>query len=73
MSDRIAASHPMPPLMSSQRIFELAVASGCRPTWADGEDGWAWHCTCADELHYSDPERSAITEKSARRKRIFDV
>jgi hypothetical protein len=49
------------------KILDTATRNGCRPEWCNGIVGWAWHCTCDDELHYCDQQCSAITMGTARR------
>jgi len=43
-----------------------AVRDGCRPVWADGVFGWAWHCTCEDNRHGCDQQCSKIGGKRRR-------
>lgn len=53
----------------NERIYALAVASGCSPIWHDGIFGWAWHCNCDDGLHGSDQQCSTISLRSAQKRR----
>lgn len=48
----------------NDRIFEAAVAAGCKPIWGDGIFGWAWHCGCRGNLHGCDQQCSDLTLKS---------
>jgi hypothetical protein len=54
-------------MKDKKRIYDLAIAAGCKPTWHDGMLGWAWHCGCKDGAHYCDQQCSMVTEVSLRR------
>lgn len=57
-----------PPLRTSAQtaLKERAERIGCKPTWADGIYGWAWHCSCIGNPHGCDAQCSTITDGSLR-------
>lgn len=57
------------PTRAARDLRDIAAKNGCKPVWWDGILGWAYHCTCEDELHFGDQQCSVITSKSARRVR----
>ena len=42
------------------KVFERAVAAGCKPFWYDGMIGPAWHCGCNDRAHQVDSQCSVV-------------
>jgi hypothetical protein len=59
--------------LDHDKIFELAVANGCKPFWWDGIFGHAWHCGCDDDIHFCDSQCSMVTEKSAQKNRGLHI
>ncbi len=56
--------------MNNDQIFRLAKRNGCQPFWFYGVFGPSWHCGCDDVRHVMDQQCSAITEKSAKKRRL---
>ncbi len=43
-----------------EAIFAHATTAGCKPIWADGLLGWAWHCGCEGNQHGVDQQCSVL-------------
>ena len=57
------------PTHADEELRIQAMNHGCVPVWCSGMIGWAYHCTCADGLHYCDQQCSVISAESAARSR----
>jgi hypothetical protein len=55
------------PKSKDRTIYSIAVINGCKPTWANGIFGWAYHCCCKNNTHGCDSQCSKISYESAKR------
>ena len=53
------------PTTSDEAIFTHATTAGCKPIWADGLLGWAWHCGCHVPIFNGDGPLPEIEDDEA--------
>jgi hypothetical protein len=60
---RVALRQVPKPTEADEAASGSARASGCKPFWAEGIVGWAYHCSCDDGRHGRDQQCSALPRK----------